>query len=250
MLQHPSELEREQILKSNTTEISRTWDSFDCSEEIKDICYRNVTLDDIKKELHVTNGHCNIKDKRDFVQMFLDKFMANYNGQMEISEVLTSLIVHTEKFPAITRELQWLECTKQLQRDFITICNERDIHGLISYFKGETDQFSEKLSQCPDDSMRVMFVMSVVLKNPSYYEIFRAFCRRTPSLLKYIHNAKLETNKLRHVSKILLPDSKWAPRLKVGSFYYGWFLKYRENNFCFFWPSAVTLGFRSFKEKV
>ena len=32
-----------------------------------------------------------------------------------------------------------------------------------------------------------------------------------------------------HGLAILLPDSRWAPRLKVGTFYYGCFQKYREN---------------------
>ena len=41
----------------------------------------------------------------------------------------------------------------------------------------------------------------------------------------------LSPTKVRHpryLITILLPDSRWAPRLEVGTFYYGCFQKYRE----------------------
>ena len=39
---------------------------------------------------------------------------------------------------------------------------------------------------------------------------------------------RLNTSKL--FIHVLLHDSKWAPRLKVSSFYYGCLLRYRENS--------------------
>ena len=42
--------------------------------------------------------------------------------------------------------------------------------------------------------------------------------------------AKKNASRLSQLSTaVLLPDSRWAPRLKVGTFYYGCFQKYREN---------------------
>ena len=79
--------------------------------------------------------------------------------------------------------------------------------------------------------------MHIIPLNADNHSSFIDFCYECPNQ-SFIYDVVAFIEGLSHClneingrwSQLLLPDSKWALCVKVGSFYYGCFPKYRENS--------------------
>ena len=179
---------------------AQSWSDVPCHESISQIFYRNDTSG-IEKEVALPDRQHNITDRRDAIRAFLDDFIMNYFGPMEVANVLSLLIARVRKFPSIQNELQWLQCTQRLQKHFFAICNEESIQDFVPYFTELNTQFSAMIGQHPDDFSKVGFVMKQVVQDPEHYKVFREFCKGRQSLEKYFDSdLDIAFDKLSHVS--------------------------------------------------
>ena len=125
---------------------------------------------------------------RELVEVFMDKFMTEYQGPLDIVNILESLIVYTRQYPKLdnlTEGLKWLECRKNLERNFYALYNEEAMSGFPSYVR---DKMLQDRNLIDSDQIHDALhkLIDLCLYSRQYYNLFKTYCKERPALHKYV----------------------------------------------------------------
>ena len=165
--------------------------NFDCVE-LKEIIYQHMSHENMLSCSRIMKVALKSDmDPRDFTRFFIHHFIERYHGPKDIVRFVKSLITYLGTYPFLKElvpKLEWLKAKINLKRIAFFLCEEDEMSRFPDFISTVMPRHKDDLQmdQFPDIKTKLLYLMTMVLHNPRYYQILQEFCESRSALRKYV----------------------------------------------------------------